>query len=283
MTRTVGLDQVQLHSAELGRIIERNLRAGIDLSAEREIDEIFLTLLDSLPLGRPFTFRQQHGGALVQPVRPARDHEAEVSSRGRVELDLHTDDVFLEPSLRPQYIALLGIHNPERIPTYVVRLEDVVRRLEPPTLEVLSQPLFSFSCPPSFDVDSRGDLRTDARPILRQGDDGGCEVGLPASTTEVVEPADSEAEEHLQRLKSAIADAPRTECALGPGEVLVFSNSRCLHGRPSVDSTERWLKRVYLRDDLATLETAAATGSVSVYDAVRAFRFGQSEGRARAS
>lgn len=258
------------------------MRAGIDLEAEREIDEIFLTLLDSLPLGRPFTFRQQHGGALVQQVRPAKDHEAEVSSRGRVELDLHTDDVFLEPSLRPQYIALLGVHNPERIPTYVVRLEDVVRRLEPLALEVLSQPRFSFSCPPSFDVESRGDLRTGARPILREGDDGGLEVGLPASTTEVVEPADGEAEKHLQRLRSAIEDAPRRECTLGAGEILVFSNSRCFHGRPSVGSTERWLKRVYLRDDLTTLEMAAATGSTSVYDAVRAFRFGQSEDRARA-
>ncbi|HET7446205.1 MAG TPA: TauD/TfdA family dioxygenase [Solirubrobacterales bacterium] len=275
----VGLDQIHLHSGELGRIIERDLLDRADPGAEARIDEIFLDLLDSLPLGWPFTFRQQHGGALVQEVRPAENHEDELSSRGRVELNLHTDDVFLEPSVRPQHIALLGVYNPERVPTQLVRLDDVIRLLEPTTIAVLSQPLFTFACPPSFDVDRRADLRTDARPILRKGAGGGFEVGLPASTTEVVKEAKIDADVHLQSLRSAIEDAPRTEFTLSAGEILIFSNSRCLHGRPPVVDADRWLKRIYLRHDLASLELAAATDSRNVYDAVKAFRYGRSRGR----
>lgn len=266
MTQRVGVDQIYLRSGELGWVIASNLSGAPGLDAEREIDEIFLSLLDGLPVGRPFSFREQHGGALVQEVRPAENHESEVSSRGRVELDLHTDDVFLEPSVRPQYIALLGIHNPERVPTYLVYLDDVVDYLEPKTLEVLSQPFFSFACPPSFDIDKSLDLRTNPRPILRRGARGEFEAGIDAS-------------EHLRLFKSAIEAAPRTEWTLGPGEVLVFSNSRCLHGRPPVESADRWLKRVYLRDDLSTLEMAAATDTRNTYDAVKAFRYGHLESR----
>lgn len=283
MTRPVELDQLHLHSGELRRIIERGLPDGAGTGAEALVDEIFLALLDSLPLGCPFTFREQHGGALVQEVRPAENHEAELSSRGRVELNLHTDDVFLEPSVRPQYIALLGVYNPDGVPTELVRLDDVIRLLEPTTVEVLSQPLFSFACPPSFDVDQRTDLRTDARPVLRRNLRDEFEVGLPASTTEVVEEAGIDADEHLDLFRSAIGEAPRAEFPLDTGEILIFSNSRCLHGRPSVMSADRWLKRVYLRDDLATLELAAATDAANVYDAVKAFRYGQSQDGAGAN
>lgn len=268
----VGLDHVHLHSGELSRIIERSLRSEGDSTASGAIEEVFLALLDDFPLGRPFTFREQYGGAMVQDIRPAKTHEAEASSRGRVRLDLHTDDVFLDPPSRPEYIALLGVRNPDRIPTELVRLDDVLRELDVETLEALGRSQFSFGCPPSFDVDDRFGLRTGPRPILRDGAEGGFEVGLPASTTEPIESAEASASEHLHLLKTAIAAAPRRIFSLDAGEILIFSNSRCLHGRPPVVGPERWLKRVYLRENLTTLEETAATDGPNVYEAVRAFR-----------
>lgn len=271
----VGLDHVHLYSAELGRIIERSLRSRGESGAAKEIEENFLGLLDEFPFGRPFTFREQYGGAMVQDIRPAEAHESEASSRGRVPLALHTDDVFLDPPSRPEYIALLGIRNPDRIPTELVRLDDALRALPSATLEALTRSQFSFGCPPSFDVDNRVNLRTRPRPILRGGPEGGFEVGLPASTTEPADAAEPTAREHLELLEAAIAAAPRRVFTLDAGEILVFSNSRCLHGRPAVSGPQRWLKRVYLRADMTTLESTAATDAPNVYEAVRAFQQAQ--------
>lgn len=274
----VGLDHVHLYSGELGRLIKRSLRTEGGSDASGDIDEVFLAVLGDLALGRAFTFREQYGGAMVQDIRPARTHESEASSRGRVRLDLHTDDVFLDPPSRPEYIALLGVRNSDRIPTELVRLDDVVQDLDSETLEALSNSQFSFGCPPSFDVDDRAALRTRPRPILRGGPEGGFEVGLPASTTEPTETAEPNASKHLQCLKAAIAAAPRRAFTLDAGEILIFSNSRCLHGRPPVVGLDRWLKRVYLREDLTTLKETAATDAPNVYEAVRAFRQAQLKG-----
>jgi L-asparagine oxygenase len=274
----VGLDHVHLYSGELGRMIKRSLRSEGGSDASGEIEKVFLAVLGNLPLGRPFTFREQYGGAMVQDVRPAKTHESEASSRGRVRLDLHTDDVFLDPPSRPEFIALLGVRNSDRIPTELVRLDDVVQDLNAETLAALSRSQFSFGCPPSFDVDDRAALRTRPRPILRGGAEGGFEVGLPASTTEPTATAEPDASKHLQCLKAAIAAAPHRAFTLEAGEILIFSNSRCLHGRPPVVGSERWLKRVYLREDLTTLEETAATDAPNVYEAVRAFRQAQLKG-----
>jgi hypothetical protein len=274
----VRLDHVHLHSGELGRIVSRSLggKGGSDPSSR--IEEVFLALLGNLSLGQPFTFREQYGGAMVQDIRPAKNHESEASSRGRVRLALHTDDVFLDPPARPEYIALLGVRNLDQIPTELVRLDDVLRVLDPETVEALRRSQFSFACPPSFDVDHRATLRTRPRPILRGDTDNGFEVGLPASTTEPTDTAEPSASKHLQHLEAAIDKAPRRSFTLDAGDVLIFSNSRCLHGRPPVVGPGRWLKRVYLREDLAALEESAATDNPRVYDAVRAFRQAQLEG-----
>ena len=83
------------------------------------------------------------------------------------------------------------------------------------------------------------------------------------------EEADGEAERRLVLLWQAVHRAPCTSIALSPGELLVVSNSRCLHGRPQV-AAERWMKRVYMREDLSTLDCLAATGSPGVYAAANA-------------
>lgn len=263
------IDHLQLYSDELARVTRDALPDSGTRGAE--IDEAFLQILDALSLGRPFTFLEQHGGEIVQNIRPVRRHEAERSSRGRLALDLHTDDAFLPGTARVEYIALCGVSNPARVPTQMVRLRDVCERLQRETIEALSQPVFSFGCPQSYDIDDRETIWTLPQPILKAAEGGAMEVSLPSTEVRVGAEAASDVAQHLARFKAALANAPRRQVELDAGEIVVISNSRCLHGRPPVEA-ERWLKRVYLRRDLSALDEAAGTEAPGVYSAAEAFR-----------
>jgi L-asparagine oxygenase len=264
----VNLDHLHLYSSNLAQITRRALEDPHRVS-DREIDEAFLEILSRLSLGSPFTFAEQHAGRIVQDIRPMETHEAERSSRGRIALDLHTDDAFLPREVRVEYLALCGIFNPTQIPTQVVRIEDVCERVQPETIEALAQPMFSFGCPQSYDIEKREEIWASPQPILKYRENGTVEVALPSTEVKVTEGAEPKAAHHLRLFKSALADAPHRQFELGAGEIIVISNSRCLHGRPAVEG-ERWLKRVYLRQDLTALNETAATETPGVYAAARA-------------
>jgi hypothetical protein len=220
----------------------------------------------TLPFGTPFTFVEQYEGALVHDVRPAPGHEAERSSRGRVELSIHTDDAFLLADARPEFMALLGVCNPSAVPTQLVQVDDVLELLSPDTIAGLREPSYTFARPASFTINGQVAARP-ARPILQARADGLDEVSLATQTT-VAEAAEPEAARHLEAFRAAVGRAPRRDIVLAPGDVLVFSNARCLHGRPALEA-ERWLKRLYLRRDRATLDRLAATGTTDRYVARR--------------
>jgi L-asparagine oxygenase len=266
MTAAPYFDLAHLFPADLPQLAGRLARG--ETGAEQELHEAFLRTFEALPFGRPFTFREQYGGAIVHDVRPAAGHEAEESSRGRVTLPFHTDDGFLDPGARPEHLALLGITNPEQVPTNVVRIESVLELLPAETIEVLRSPLFTLACPDSFEAPQGITENVPARPILWTGKDGRPEVSF-APDTRPIDGAPDEAGAHMERFAAAVSDATRTTVVLEPGEILVFSNSRCLHGRPPVEA-ERWMKRLYLRGDLGFLDFVAATDEPSVYEAARA-------------
>lgn len=267
------VEQVHLSSLALRQLIRRALEAIPDPVREAEIDAAFLDILDTLSLGNPFTFIEQHGGDFVQNIRPVASHEEEQSSRGRVALDLHTDDAFLDPLVRVEYIALCGVDNPAQVPTEVVAVCDVCEELSAEAIEVLSQPLFSFGCPESYDIVGRENMWTAPKPILTWCCDGLAEIAFPSTSVKVRGDESANAPSHLEALKAGLKRAPRRQITLEPGEILVISNTRCLHGRPSV-ANERWLKRVYLRRDLSALDLVAATDQPGVYIAALAAGYG---------
>lgn len=266
MTASPYFDLAHLFPANLPRL-SRRVASG-EAGAEEDLHAAFLRIFEALPFGIPFTFREQYGGAIVHDIRPAAGHEGEESSRGRVTLPFHTDDGFLNPGARPEHLALLGITNPERVPTNVVLIESVLELLPAETTTVLREPLFTLACPDSFEAPQGITENVPARPIVWTGPGGRPEASF-APDTRPIDGAAEEVGSHLKLFAAAVGQAPRTSIVLESGEILVFSNSRCLHGRPPVEA-ERWMKRLYLRGDLGLLDRVAATAEPSVYEAARA-------------
>ena len=266
----MSIDHLHLYSGSLASV-SREVEADQTVSEEK-LNAAFLEELAALPFGHPFSFVEQHGGGLVQNVRPVVRHENEQSSRGRAALRLHTDDAFLHPRVRVEYIALCGVSNPHRVPTDIVHIDDVRTLLEPAVAEALGQPVFSFGCPESYDIEGRESIWATPRWILNTNENGELEVTLPSTSVRIDPGLAAEFGDYVTAFQTALANAPRRQVVLERGEILVVSNRRCLHGRPAIEA-ERWLKRVYLSRDLSGLEEVAGTGLWGIYTAAKAFDY----------
>ncbi len=263
-------DLLRFTAADIAELMSRWDGDGVDAGLDAAIEAALLESLDGAHIGIPYTFREQYAGRLVHDIWPAPGHESEISSRGRVPLRLHTDDAFLDATARPDRLALVGLCDPSAVPTTIVAVDDLLDQLGDETVAALCQPYFLFRRPASFAV-GRGEVFTCwPRPVLHPSA-GGPVLAALATGTRVAPEADPDAHHHLGRFEEAVMRAPRTELLLTPGEILVISNSRCLHGRGAIRGA-RWLKRVYLRNELTLLDQVASTGEAGVYAATAAFQ-----------
>jgi hypothetical protein len=231
---------------------------------ESEFDALVLDEVTRASGEHAYSFAEQYGGQLVQRLQPEPGRAAEASSRGRISLPPHTDDAFMGSEARPEHIAVVGVHDPARVATTVVDLAGVLELLDPGTIDVLSQPAWVSPIGASFELESRHSAST-PRPILSLDSDGKRRMALSPSSPSMFRSPNSGAI-HIARLRAAIAQAPRIDVHLEPGEILLISNSQCLHGRGAVLST-RAVRRVYCRADLTALDAIASTNAQHVYSA----------------
>ncbi|MER6949537.1 TauD/TfdA family dioxygenase [Nonomuraea sp. NPDC000554] len=200
-------------------------------------------------LGECFAFQAERDGALVQDIRPGRADAGSRSSAGSsVELDLHTEAAF-HPR-RPDFLLLGCLRQPgDAVPTMIATAEAALARLTVADREQLRLPVFRFRPPATF-VDA---TLSPPGPVL-QGPDSAPLLRVncnPGHTTA----SGAEAAEALDRLAAALR-ACATPVTLDAGDVLVLDNRRTAHGRPAFaagfDSHDRWLKRVYVAENLWT-------------------------------
>jgi L-asparagine oxygenase len=200
-------------------------------------------------------YEEEKEGALIQEIAPQVGREHTHSNGGTVPLPPHTDLAILHRILRPEFLCLLCLFNPSRIPTLVTPLEELLKHLSSSDLEILGSPRFRLKSPISLSLNNRV-VESEPRSLIYQWE-GRWEISGNLSNAMPVDAKDEEAQFALAALQDTC-----TECAkpisLNPGEMLLFNNHRVLHGRGTVEAP-RWLQRVYASRSLEALRRATHT------------------------
>jgi hypothetical protein len=144
-------------------------------------------------------------------------------------------------------------------PTLLAELDEALialRQRDPALVEVLREPRFRVESPASLHLWGGGkSLRSEPRPLLSIDPSG---LDTIAANLQTLTPTDQEAQRALEGLQAVLPEVTRP-IVVGPGQALLFSNSRCLHGRPALQRGRRWLQRLYGRRSLRELREV--TGS----------------------
>ncbi|HEX4225948.1 MAG TPA: hypothetical protein VHZ97_26525, partial [Pseudonocardiaceae bacterium] len=204
------------------------------------VQEIILSLC-GMALGEPFGWATLQEGSIVQNVLPIRGDETKQSGYGSESLlEFHTEDGF-HPN-RCDYLMLLGLRNPDDVPTIVASVRDV--RLSDRDREVLAQPRY-FIFPDTEHIRQLAHSNPDHAALdkLRKM------VAEPVPTSvlfgDQLSPYmridlpfmrcagdDDEAAGALARFMDELTRVQQ-EVVVGPGSLLIVDNYLAAHGRRS--------------------------------------------------
>jgi Fe(II)/alpha-ketoglutarate-dependent arginine beta-hydroxylase len=210
-----------------------------------------MLLLVASFLGYPVSQAGVDDGQLVRDVSPQPGREtAQLGSSSSGELMWHNEDAY--HPLRPDWICLLCLRNPEHTATSFARMSDVP--LDDDSRSLLFQPSFYIEPDASNRASESGEVAPPV-PVL-SGDAGRPFVRLdPAFMTR--RPFDDDAGEALDKLIKAI-DGGLQNVPLSPGEIMIIDNLRSVHGRrpftAHYDGADRWLRVVHATADLRRSE-----------------------------
>lgn len=197
-------------------------------------------------------------GALVQQVAPENGKEATNSGVGRIGFGFHSDNAIHPRQYRAEGIGLVGLMNDNNVETVLAPLDHILEALSPDTIEVLSQPLFVFPSPESFEYQRR--YLSGRRAVLTRGDRGQMELsvsmyGVNVSANRIDGPMAYRA---LDALEAVLFPPVARSVIIGRGDVLLMSNTRALHARNAIPG-RRWLQRVYFRESITDLREDVRT------------------------
>jgi Fe(II)/alpha-ketoglutarate-dependent arginine beta-hydroxylase len=226
-------------------------------------EEVILMLLGSL-LGEPMGWSTQQDGKLIHNVFPIRDHEDEQLGTGSAQvLHWHTEDAF--HPLRPDYVVLLCLRNPDSVATTCGSLKQV--SLEQWQIDRLFEPHYTIRPDHSHTpINCGGEgaelaaLYAGIRSMSIKPDRVSALYGHRSAPYLRLDPYFMDrVEENLQAqraLEILIQDIDRTitDIVLSPGDFCILNNHRAVHGRKSFrarfDGTDRWLIRLLVTTDL---------------------------------
>jgi L-asparagine oxygenase len=200
---------------------------------------------------KPFAYAGENNGEVFLHLVP-RSGESRIARKSKDELRGHTD-VMQFPfaqhfditsnvaSPMPDVVALGGIRNPDSVPTRLALLDDLLASLSPAAISELQKAQFIAEQQASF----QHRYRAKGLPVLGKTELG--EWCIRFSHSKLVSTT-SEGTNALGEVYSVLPSLLQ-DVVVQSGDVLLFRNSRVIHGRapvPSVPSpNSRWLIRAY--------------------------------------
>jgi L-asparagine oxygenase len=197
-------------------------------------------------LGDEFAYALEKQGALVHSIYPtAQGATTQSNASFKVDLGLHTENAF--HPIRPDWVALYCVRTPPEAPsTRLVFLDEVLAQLTDDEIAVLREPRFTIRVVDSHLAEGEKDIALPVAPLSGSPRD-------PVIRWHETLTANDDVAERAMRAFSAAAKRATRYVTLGEGDMLVFANEFCLHGRDKfearLDGTDRWTLRGYaLRD-----------------------------------
>lgn len=195
-----------------------------------------------------------------------RGHTDAVSFPFNGELD--AKDPRIAPS--PDLVTLVGLRNPDSVPTTVMALADVLRELSPGDIAELKKDQYTIESQFTFWEGMREilrDLHTAVdEPVLKDAPPGTIVRYSHSSVKPTTLGGSAKtASDNLERACNTVV----VSVVIEPGDVLVVSNRLCLHGRGlvggGVGGQARWLLRTYALDTSSLHDSRRHLGGRPAY------------------
>ncbi|AXF84459.1 L-asparagine oxygenase [Ephemeroptericola cinctiostellae] len=149
---------------------------------------------------------------------------------------LHADGAYLSRDIRPETLSLLCLIDEAKTDTRLVTIDSILSDLEAKSLDILSDPNFLHIPPTTFEVSNE----SNSSGSILDKVDGLWEMKV---ATHSCEPQTLAAQTSLYEFIDA-AESNVISHSWRPGDLLIFNNFRCLHGRGEIQG-KRWLQRCY--------------------------------------
>jgi len=158
------------------------------------------------------------------------------------------EDARIAPS--PDVVTLMGLRNPEDVPTKVISLVDVLAHLAPDDVDELKKPQYSIRSQKTFVQGMRRMLGKEHVaidvPILKDDSVG---TLIRYSHSAVVPSVTGGAAERASDNLEAACNCVAVPVVMRPGDILIINNRLSLHGRGEIGdklgAKSRWLLRTY--------------------------------------
>lgn len=200
------------------------------------------------------SYLSENSGQLFVHLTPKNGEDAS-STKSRKSMRGHTDGVIfplngqahLDPELPPgpDLVILIGMENSNSVPTRIIPISKVVRKMKPESIRQLMKENFRISPQVSFDLDG---LKRTYQAILVKSEDEGYLIRYSHSRVNPMNKGDTDAEAAILDLQDAIANSSQ-EIIIEKGDIVFINNRTAIHGRGEVKmgstSARRWLIRTY--------------------------------------
>jgi hypothetical protein len=213
-----------------------------------ELSLIALVLLAGL---KPLSYVEEKGNTLIHEISPIKGLEETLSNAGIKELGWHTDNSFIDISLRPDFLSLLSLINEPETETCISSAKKAFILLSKRHQTLLMEPLFRISTPDSYArALNNKRIVTEPRPIINLIKNS--QIIAAGNLYGGVQSITDSAEIALRAFKEALEEVEE-KIILTPGKMLIFENNKVFHRRGKIDEGKRWLQRLFAKYDIDAL------------------------------